>query len=237
MMGTERVDQYWRETFGISEAEFAAPGILVHANGGRVSGRNAAWVFLHGDACLLSVPPDWLAPVREAAGDLSPDLLLRPDTLHSLFPGRVTRLVGPAYQGCAERRDFRPLPCERMRPLSAPDRPALERLREACDPAEWDDSGISPDSEPLFGYFDRDDLLAIAGIIPWSPCAANPAVLTHPAARGRGCGAAVASAAMAHILYQGSIVLYQTLLANRPAVRIAERLGCRQYARMIFVGL
>ena len=236
-MATERADRYWRETFGVSDAEFGAPGILVRANSGRVSGRSAAWVFVCGDSCLVSVPPDLLGFVREAAQDLPPEAVLSPEVLHALFRGRITRTVGPSYQGYAERLDFRPLPCEQIRLLSGADRPALERLRGACDPAEWEDSGVSLDSEPLFGYVNQGSVLAVAGVILWSPYAANPAVLTHPGSRGQGCGTAVASAAMAHILDQGSVVLYQTLLQNRAAVRIAASLGCQEYARMMYAGL
>ena len=47
----------------------------------------------------------------------------------------------------------------------------------------------------------------------------------------------LSSAVMDWILGQGSVVLYQTLLANQLAVRIAESLGCREYARMLYLGL
>jgi GNAT superfamily N-acetyltransferase len=185
----------------------------------------------------VSVPPALRRFVQEAVQDFDAHALLTPDAIHDLFGNRVTRLVGPSYQGYVERPGFRPRPAEHVRLLSAPDRPAQERLRDACDPAEWEDSGISLDREPLFGYVSQGDVLAVAGVIPWSPYAANPAVITHPGSRGQGFGTAVVSAAMAHILDQGSVVLYQTLLENRAAVRMATALGCQEYARMMYIDL
>ena len=42
---------------------------------------------------------------------------------------------------------------------------------------------------------------------------------------------------MQHVLDQGQVVLYQTLLNNEGAVRIASRLGCTLYATTIYVSL
>lgn len=236
-MDTDRGERYWQETFGVSSAEFRSPGIQVHANSGRVAGRSAAWIFVRSDSLLVSVPPDLLGFAREAVWDLSSDAALTREAIRDLFRDRVTRIVGPSYQGYAERAHFRPLPSKHVRPLSGRDRSALQRLREACDPMEWEDSGISLDSEALFGYVSQGNVLAVAGVIPWSSYAANLAVLTHPSWRRQGCGAAAVSAAMGHILDQRNVVLYQTLLQNVGAVRIAASLGCQEYARMLYVGL
>jgi hypothetical protein len=236
-MRSDRVRQYWREAFGVPDAEFTPPGIQVRPNSGRVAGRKAAWVFARGGSCLLSVPPELVAVARKGVQGLSADAVLTEKALHALFGNRVTSVIGPSYQGYAEAQGFCPVPCEKVRMLSARDRPALARLRDACDPGEWADSGLSLEQVPLFGYVEDDDVIAVAGVIVWASYAAIPAVLTHSGSRGQGCGTAVASAAMACILDRGSVVLYQTLLATQAAVRIAASLGCREYARMMCVGL
>jgi len=59
----------------------------------------------------------------------------------------------------------------------------------------------------------------------------------HPAHRGRGYGRAVVSASMQHALDRGDLVVYQTLVANLPAVAIARALGCHDYARHLAVRL
>jgi len=211
---------------------------VVHANSGRVADRTAAlWIFVHGDSILVSVLPALLGFVQEAVRGIAPDAALAPEAMHHLFGDRITRTVGPSYQGYVERPDFRPLPSEQVHLLSERDRPALARLRDACDPTDWSNSGISLDSDPLFGYISQGNVLAVSGVIPWAPYAANPAVISHPESRGHGYGKAVASAAIAHILDQGSVVLFQTLLENRGAIRIATSLGCQEYARMMFVDL
>ena len=65
-MDTPRVEQHWRETFDVAQPEFGSPGILVHANPGRAADRNAAWILVHGDSVLVSVPPALLQFVQEA---------------------------------------------------------------------------------------------------------------------------------------------------------------------------
>jgi predicted GNAT family acetyltransferase len=86
-------------------------------------------------------------------------------------------------------------------------------------------------------YLDGERVTAMAGYRPWSDRAGDPCVLTHPKFRGRGCGTAVVSAVVAAALEEGKLLLYQTLEANRGAVKIAVRLGYRQYARHVAVRL
>jgi len=61
----------------------------------------------------------------------------------------------------------------------------------------------------------------MAGYRPWTEIAGDPCVITHPGFRGRGCGTAVVSAVMEQGLQEGRLLLYQTLEANRSAVKIA----------------
>jgi RimJ/RimL family protein N-acetyltransferase len=249
-MNTERVANYWQETFGVTDTEFASPGIRVHRNSGRVAGSDNALIFVHGDSCLISVPSGLVDVVRDRVADVdvdvdvkvkvkvSPEAIFAPKTIQKLFSGRIIeRMIGPSYQGYTERNHFRPVVCEKVRRMSNQDRSAIDRLVQACDPTDWEVSGIVLENEPLFGYVRDGEVIALAGIIPWAPDAADPGLITHPAFRGQGYGKAVASAAMAHILDQGNVVLYQTLVDNRPSVRIAQSLGCQQYAYMMFIAL
>ena len=62
-------------------------------------------------------------------------------------------------------------------------------------------------------------------------------MLTHPEFRRRRYGSAVVSLVVATALEEGKLLLYQTLEANRGAVRIALNLGYEQYARHVAVRL
>ena len=59
----------------------------------------------------------------------------------------------------------------------------------------------------------------MAGYRAWSDIAGDPCVLTHPAYRAKGRGAAVVSMIVARALEDGKTLLYQTLEANAPAVK------------------
>jgi GNAT superfamily N-acetyltransferase len=154
-----------------------------------------------------------------------------------LFGDAVERLIGPAFQGTLVPEQFRPALSPHVRRLLPEDRPGLLALRAACDPDEWSDIDFDPDEPEVFGYFARETLVAAARNMLWAPDAANHGVVTHPAWRGRGCGRAVVSASIQHALDRGRLILYQTLLANTPAVALARSLGVREYARHLAVRL
>lgn len=234
-MGSARVAQYWSETLGVSPEELVQPGILVVPHSKKLSGRNASWIFVHEDTCVISVPPGLVDELHQKAIGIPIESIQSPDSTHALFGDRIRRTVGPAYQGYAEAEDFRPCTSHDVRSLSDSDRPLLQRLADACGPVEWQNSGINVDDENLFGCFGDGKIVAASGIIPWANYAANIGVITHPDYRRRGYGKAVASRAMQHILDQGDLVLYQTLVENVAAVRIAESLGCKAYAQTTYI--
>jgi len=232
-----RADRYWRDIFGLSPEAFGKTGILVSPHSGHLAGRNAAWVFRHGHSCIVSVPAPMVDELERSAPGLEIERIHESESIRRLFGDRIERTVGPSYQGVCEREDFRPRNSPEVRRLVPADGASLEGLVSACPESEWEESGVDLKSEPLFGYFVGEQITAVGGAIPWAPDAANLAVITHPEHRGKGYATPVVSAVMSHILGEGKAVLYQTLLSNAPAVRIAEKLGCRLYATLTFVAL
>ena len=77
----------------------------------------------------------------------------------------------------------------------------------------------------------------MANCSEWHGGAVGPGVLTHPDHRGCGRGRAVVSATVAHALAAERLIIYQTLLANRGAVSVADALGFRLYASHVAVRL
>jgi GNAT superfamily N-acetyltransferase len=235
--GSTRARQYWRETFGLSAEAYERAGTTVFPHSRKLAGRNACWVFLREGGCLVSAPPQLVAAITREAEGIAPAAMLEDESIRRLLGDRVARTVGPSYQGYAERADFRPFSGSPVRRLSESDGPAVREFLAGCERGEVEDSGLNGHGEPLFGCIDGGGLVALAGVLPWSPQAANPGVIVHPRHRGKGCGKAVTSAAMECILSQGQAVFFQTLLGNRAAVGIATTLGCREYARMMYVAL
>jgi GNAT superfamily N-acetyltransferase len=208
--------------------------VLPHAG---LAGYHGAWIFWRGKTTVISVPEEWVAEVAAHATSLIPGEPATTDTAAFLFGLRVGRLVGPTYHGYAERGDFHPVLSPHVRSLTSADRESFLHLAAACDPIEWEHSALGTGVENVFGYFEGGELLAACKTVRRGPRAADHGVITHPEHRGHGYGRAVVSASMQHALDRGDLVVYQTLVANLPAVAIARALGCHDYARHLAVRL
>jgi GNAT superfamily N-acetyltransferase len=228
--------RYWSRFFGVTAEVLEGGGVHVVPHVG-LADYVGAWIFWHGEAVIVSAPGSWVDELRPAAGQLArsaPD----PDLARRLFGEAVERCIGPAYQGYLEPGSFRPRPHERVRRLAEGDGSALVRLREACGETAWEHASIDPESgDSCWGLLENGELIAAAQCEVWVPGVVSPGVLTHPAHRGRGCARAVVSAAAAEAISRGDLVLYQTLLQNEPALRVARALGFRQLATHVAVRL
>lgn len=235
-MTPARIDRYWAAFFGLDAREFLKPGarVVPHAGLGDYHG---AWIFQRGPTVLISVPPALVATTERRAATLQIEAAPSEDAARALFGEAVERVIGPAFQGTLSPEAFRPSPSPHVRRLTPEDRPAIEQFHAACDPVEWDHSNLTPDRPEAFGYFEGALLVAASHNVLRAPDATDHGVLTHPAFRGRGCGKAVVSASIQYALEQNRLILYQTLIANAPAVGIALALGLREYARHVAVRL
>ena len=113
----------------------------------------------------------------------------------------------------------------------------LKALLAACKPNERADSGIDPDGRTSTASFADGGLVSVAQYREWSSRAGDLCVLTHPSHRGDRHGPAVASGVIEQALAHGTLVLYQTLLSNTPAIQVAQRLGFRFFASHMAVRL
>ena len=232
----ERVRAYWTAQLGFDPDR--ANGVLIARPEGTLTGYNGVYVFRHGYSCIVSPPAEYRALLRDALAGSTPDAAFNTSTLTAALGGAAGEVVGPAWIGVADEEDFRPpegLP--HVRPLQASDRPALLALRDAAGPHDWDVSAIEPERAPIFGVFERDALLAASSYEPWGEHARAVGVVTHPRHRHHGYGRAVATAATAHALKQGFVMLWQTLESNTPSMAIARTLGYQPYARTIAIRL
>jgi GNAT superfamily N-acetyltransferase len=159
------------------------------------------------------------------------------DSWVELLGGDFLRLIGPAFQGCLDPREFRPASSEKVRFVEAEDRAAVNQFRAASGPDEWKSGGLDEVTAHMAAHFDGSKITAMAGYRRWRDDTGDPCVLTHPEFRGRGDGTAVVSAVVGRAMEEGKLLLYQTLESNRRAVGIALRLGYRQYASHVAVRL
>lgn len=235
-MTPRRIDRYWSDFFGLAPADFLRPGlrVLPHAGLGDYRG---AWIFRRGPSVLISVPPEWVERTATRADALPLEEMQSDAAIRALFGEASDRVIGPAFQGRLEPGRFRPAPSPHVRELTAADRPAFGAFLAGCDPLQWEHSNLSLDDSEVFGYFEGAALVAACKNMLRAPDAADHGVLTHPAYRGRGHGKAVVSASIQYALDRNRLILYQTLVANTPAVGIARALGLEEYARHVAVRL
>jgi GNAT superfamily N-acetyltransferase len=115
--------------------------------------------------------------------------------------------------------------------------PTVEAFRLNCGQDAWQYAGLDEVTSYLVAGFEGERIDALAGYRVWSDEAGDPCVLTHPAYRRGGWATATTSAIVERALNEGKLVLHQTLEANTAALKVASRLGYKQYATHVAVRL
>lgn len=228
-----RATSWWAGFFGVSPEVFLGDEthFVPHA---ALGGWDGVWVFRRGEATVVSTPPACLARVTELLGDVPDERILDRALLGERLARPDPAVIGPAWWGRLDADGYRPVRDGRVRVLGDADAAAIARFRDACG-AEWDTSSIDPAGMRLYGAFEGDEISAIAGWRARDRDAGDPCLLTTPARRGAGLGAAVASAACGEALAREELVLYQTLASNTRALALARRLGFVQDAAHVAV--
>ena len=233
-----KIERYWADFFGLDVSSLSDGHVRVVPHVG-LQGYNGAWIFRRDKTVVISVPPDQQVAVEEMAlsSEMSDphDAWLNPSFLRRMFPLPVERTVGPAYQGFVDSRRFRGRDDATVRLATPADFDGLAQLEAACAAVEWEHSSIALSDERLY-VCTRDGALVAAASAKRGD-GAHPAMglVTHPAHRGRGYAAAVASAATADALTRDPLVLWQTLVNNTGSIKIADRLGYAQFAETMAV--
>lgn len=231
-----RVDRHWARFFGIDVARLSRPGVHVapHAGLGDYAG---VWLFRRGASCVVSAPPARVGEIEARLAGRSVAELGDPTTVAALFP-EASRIVGPAFQASVAPDCFVARGDPETRLLDERDDEARARLREACSDEDWE-FGTPPGATAIVqaGCFRAGALVSLATLRKRDGDACDPCIVSHPAWRGRGCATATVSAVVRYALERDLLVLYQTLVANEPAVALARALGFDPYATHLAVRL
>lgn len=235
----DTADGYWAAFLGVGREALrpAAPVAIPHA--AELADYRGMYIQSFGAAPLVSLPADLLDSFGPAATEAALEGLEEDeDRWRAVFGERVDRLVGPAGIAYADAGTFRGLSIgAEMRPLMEADRPALDALRGAVPAEAWGHGGGGYDGMPVFGAFVDGVLAARAGYEVWGGRIAHLGVVTHPAHRGRGLGAAVFASATRAALEAGLVAQHRALQSNTHSMHIARRLGFVPYATSLAVRL
>ena len=236
------LDAFWAAELGCARADLHRPGTVVVARDGRSGqGYDGLRLFRRGQTCLVSAPPELATQTGEAFGGHPPADVFDPAALRAALGSRRR---GGRRPGDDQRLRRERLPPRRNR-RRAPPRPApggTGRRRPGA-PARGLPGGAVDGQRPGRRRRTGGRLRPLAAgaltgagkLQPVGETLYHVEILTDPAQRGRGVGRAVVSAMTAHGLRAGRALLYQTLLANAPAVAVARGLGYRPYARTLAV--
>ena len=223
------VDEYWAGFFGVAVSELlsAEPKIVPHAG---LQNYQGVWLFRRDPKVVISAPPNLVAVLES-----HPSRCFTDEELIDLLGNKVDRVIGPAFQGFLTQAEFRPRASE-ARLLTKQDEESLHKLQAACDEEQWEHSDIEIGCEPIWGCY-ADGLLVAAATYRTEAGAAFSGLITHPQFRRRGFGKAVLSQATEHGLNSNLLMLYQTLVANKPAMAAAQSLGYKLYAMHLAIRL
>ena len=92
---------------------------------------------------------------------------------------------------------------------------------------EWAEGGFEHDDETtlLWGLFDRTGLVVAGNMTDFDGSPTDVGLATHPAHRGKGLGASLASAMVADAFERYVVARYRALEVNTPSRAVARKLG------------
>jgi len=230
---SDRIVSHWAASFGLPAAAFDRPGFHVVPHGS-LAGWHGVWAFRRGETWVVSAPPERVADLR--AKPVDPTSLHDRECLRAWLGAPEATVIGPAWWGRLPHAGLAERPPGEVRRLEARDRDALRTFRADVGEEDWATGGVEADAMAVFGAYARGQLAAIAGCRVRGDVA-DPCLLTLPRYRARGSATAAAWGACRFLLEEDRLLLYQTLAANEPAVRVALRVGFRHDASHMAVRL
>ena len=190
-----------------------------------------------GAAPVVSLPVEMLERFGAAAAEAAVGLV-DDGRWQAVFGARTDAVVGPALVAYADAGTFRrPSTDADVRLLGEVDRPALDGLRGAVSAEEWDHGGSELGTLPVAARSRTGRWPRSPATRCWGGRIAHLGIVTHPAHRGRGLGAAAVALAAETALRAGLVAQHRTLASNAPSIDIARRLGFVGYATSLAVRL
>jgi len=233
---TERIDAYWSRFLGVPEAALRCLGVTVTAHAA-LGDYRGVWLFVRGECGVVSAPPEWVEPFAREYASTPADALLDAERARRVLGPFAGTAVGPSFQGWLPPEALRAVPEDGVCRIADGGVELVASLRAACAPQEWEHGGVGDGAGELWASFAGRELAALGRMRARDGDAVDPCVIAHPAHRGRGHALRLVGAMVRDALASGRLVLYQTLLANAPALSVARRLGFEPYATLLAVRL
>jgi RimJ/RimL family protein N-acetyltransferase len=232
---TELLKQYWFGEIGVSEDDFKDTSIAVTAHGTSLIGYKGAIAFKHQDSWVLSVPSQMLDDIKMRVEELSTETLFNLKGLSDFFGASVDRIIGPAWIGQIESKDFIPCHSDKVRSLMKSDWSVFEKFLAQNDKIEIEHSSLVSGREPTVGVFCDGNIAAAASYELLEGAVAHIGVLVSKEHRGKGFGKEAVSLITKLALESKFGIQYQTLKENKSSVSAAQALGFNEFAETFAV--
>jgi hypothetical protein len=190
---TRLADEWWAEDFGCTPGELRPTTTRVQAHTARLQESSGIWILVAGGAPIVSMPGDVFQTLGEHAvswtrADVVDEAqLLR--RLSSLGPGRIGKVIGPAFISYGSEPSLDLRDAARAVPLSS-EQTTVETFKAAFADEDWQHGGSEADGRPLFGAFDETQrLAALAGYKIWNGTRSTLRSSPTPPAAGAASGA------------------------------------------------
>ncbi|MEV6929325.1 GNAT family N-acetyltransferase [Dactylosporangium sp. NPDC051485] len=186
-----------------------------------------------GRAAIATAPDDGTAEiVQHALNDLPATTVIDPAAVRDRLPVQDT--LGPATLAYCDAAGFRPAESGAVETISA-NHTGMAALLARVPAEDAGESGLAEITSPAFVVRAGTDVIAAAGYRGWPGHTAHISVLTAPAARGRGLGRVVATAAVTHALNAG--LLPQWRARPEASRRVARALGFYELGSQLSINL
>ncbi len=221
----------WTRRLGCSLRVLAQPGTTLQPTERNAKDRALAVTLWHAGAhTVIQAPPALRGLIRGILATISPQTSIEAEDLagawarfgHSaLLNHEITRIH---YMRPETFQPVDPPAGFRIRTLKRDDRFALKALLDACEPEAVDEAEVSVDDTVGMACIHEGSIVATATGF-WFLSFMDIGVITHPAFRRQGLGAAVVTSLAMWCQVRGIVAQYRYDARNTGSRRLAERLN------------
>ena len=238
-MKVERVDTYWSNFFGIRKDELRKLGVIVVPHK-YLSDYKGAWIFKRNYRIIISVQSKMVNLITNKIKKIEFQVgnIFSKPYLDYLFGKDIERIIGPIYQGYYDDIETVIQISKEVKEINFKEHQELiTRLSKSGDEEGWSNSGINKDNEGMYGYFHKDKIESIGCYNIVRGDVAFIGIYTNPNYRGMGFSYEVLKKMIMDLSARGKLIRYQTLISNEPSIRLASKIGFKEYANNIAIRL
>lgn len=227
----EEIDRHWANYFQRDYQRFVEPGIQLQS---RSDDSDEVFLFHHGQAALVLVPPAELDCVAALFNDQPPAIAQLADGLDQCFETGRFREIEAGFKFYLDPAIFAPQQQPASRRLGPRDEAQFELLRRNCSEYDWQMSEIQFEQPDITGYFVGETLVAAAAFnyLGEPALIADVHLITHPQYRRRGYGRLLSEDLIRSGLRKQMIVQWDAKSRNTGSISLARSIGFEQYAFM-----